>query len=144
MALSHARALPLPCTPLLARALATVWLPVMHAWYVAPNIWAIFAPIMWTLTFGFGLAVRACLALLVCSLCVLLLLPRLASPVTLAVRADARDVILSICLCRAHALFERMLLQYNVLLEREQERFLHRISAAPSRASTAPRALPAG
>ena len=65
----------------------------MHAWYVAPKIRAIFAPIMWTLTAGFGLAVRACLAVLVCSLCGLPLLPRLASPATLAVRADARDVI---------------------------------------------------
>ena len=29
----------------------------------------IFAPLMWPLTTGFGLAVRACLAVLVCSLC---------------------------------------------------------------------------
>ena len=40
----------------------------MHAWYVAPSIWAVFAPIVWTLTTGFGLAVRACLAVLMCSL----------------------------------------------------------------------------
>ena len=38
----------------------------MHAWYVALIFWALFAPIMWTLTTGFGLAVRACLAALVC------------------------------------------------------------------------------
>ena len=47
---------------------------------------------MWTLTTGFGLAVclPGCVGVFYLRL---LLLPRLASPVTLAVRADARDVI---------------------------------------------------
>ena len=63
--------------------------------YSLYNIWVS------TLTSGSGLAVRACLAVLVCSFLELLLLPRLAPAVTLAVRAAARDVIsiyLSICL----------------------------------------------
>ena len=56
-----------------------------------------FAAIMRTLTTGFDLAVSACLTDCggVFSLR-LLILPRLASPVTLAVRADARDVDRSI------------------------------------------------